>query len=135
MTPLEQKLDIDNKRIDLQILVNELQSKIKVLENGMKYIDEGGDLLKDKGTLPNDVHKIMSKKRSWILGMIKVSKKYKLGQRILNLYDLHHLATEGKSLAYGKSMHSIEGIKPATFFQNWSVNQCSQWQFFKIEEI
>lgn len=55
----QQKLEIDNRRAELQIFVNELQSKIKVLERGMKQIDAGEDMFEGKSILSQEVRKIM----------------------------------------------------------------------------
>lgn len=57
-----QKLDIDQKRIELQSLIKELEYRVVLLKRGMEYIDEGGDILEDQFILAQEVRKIMKER-------------------------------------------------------------------------
>ena len=62
MHPSTQKLDIDNKRIQYESLIKELQYKVAILKKGMEYIDEGGNILEDQYILAQEVRKAMKER-------------------------------------------------------------------------
>ena len=63
-----QKLDIDQKRIELQSFIKELEHRVSVLKRGMEYIDEGGDILLDEGMLSQEVRKVMCERLIDLVG-------------------------------------------------------------------
>ncbi len=67
--------------------------------------------------------------------MIQVSKNFKLGEPIKDLREIHRLAREGKAVVFKNPKWDSYNMKPAAFLQNWSIQICSKFEFYKVERI
>jgi cell division protein FtsB len=54
-----QKLDIDERRGQLESHINKLKQDVAILKRGMEELDKGEDMFKGASLLANEVRKIM----------------------------------------------------------------------------
>jgi len=62
---------------------------------------------------------------------MKVSKNISLGVSIFHLSEINKLALDRKSVIVELIKRpGIYSVRPAAWIQNWSIHECSKWNFY-----
>lgn len=61
---------------------------------------------------------------------MQITKNISNGEPIMHLNEINNLAKDGKSVIVQLIGRNYYQVRPAAFIQNWSLRECSKYNFF-----